>query len=148
MANRNLANNTAVKEEVLSNDLDEVSALNQSSYVVKTGEMNVSVFSTTVAVNRGLSNQMNECVKSKINRNAEKCSIQKGVVSVKKKFIEKEKEGKRPYLGLKGFLMMILGFLVFAIGAGAWSYVLMGLGLLIFGIGGLVILYSIIRPRK
>lgn len=148
VTSRNLASNPAVKEEILSNDLDESVALNQSTDVSKAGEMNVPVSNITVTANRGRSIHVNECVKSKIKRNTERSGIQKAVITAKKKFNEKEKGSKRRYLGLKGFLLMILGFLVFMIGAGAWSYILMGLGLLILAIGGLVILYSIFRPRK
>jgi ABC-type Na+ efflux pump permease subunit len=148
VTSRNLASNTVANEVVVSDDLDEAMALNQSTDVVKSGEVNLPLFSTTVTANRGLSNQMNECVKSKINRNAEKSGIQKAVVSAKKKFNEKEKGSKRPNYGLKGFLLMVLGFLIVVLGVDMLSFFLFGLGLLIFALGGLVILYSIFRPRK
>ncbi len=148
VTSRNLVSKPVANEVIVSNDLDEGLALNQSTDDVTVGEMNVTVFSATVAMKRGLSIPANEYFKSIFNRNAEKSGIQKAVVTTKNKFNEKEKGSKRRYLGLKGFLLMILGFLVFMIGAGAWSYILMGLGLLIFGIGGLVILYGIFRRRN
>jgi hypothetical protein len=69
--------------------------------------------------------------------------IHKSYIAAKKQINKKDKSGKRRYLGLKGFLMMVVGVILFFTGAEAWSYVLMGLGLLMFGVGFLLILYGI-----
>jgi hypothetical protein len=146
LASRNLVNNSIAHKVILSDELDEATAFREILDVVKT--IKVNLFVSPINVNANLANPVHadESFKSIFPKNAEKNSFIKAVVCAKKKFIEKER--KRPYLGLKGFLLMILGLIIFAIGAGAWSYILLGLGLLIFGVGGLVVLYSVFRPRK
>jgi hypothetical protein len=69
--------------------------------------------------------------------------VRKSYIAAKKQINKKDNSGKRRYLGLKGFLMMVVGVILFFTGAEAWSYVLMGLGLLMFGVGFLLILYGI-----
>jgi hypothetical protein len=69
--------------------------------------------------------------------------IHKSYIAAKKQINKKDNSRKRRYLGLKGFLMMVVGVILFFTGAEAWSYVLMGLGLLMFGVGFLLILYGI-----
>ncbi len=148
MASGNLANNTIVNKVVLSEELHEATALPVTSDVVKTTKVNLFVSPLNVDADLAIPLHTNESVKTRYTNNAEKKSIQKAVVTAKKKFIEKEKERKRPNFGLKGFLMLVVAFLIIALGIEILSFFLVILGLLIFAMGASVILYSFIRPRK
>jgi hypothetical protein len=86
---------------------------------------------------------MNRLFKEKISITSPTSPIHKSYIGAKKQINKKDNSGKRRYLGLKGFLMMVVGVILFFTGAEAWSYVLMGLGLLMFGVGFLLILYGI-----
>ena len=148
MASGNLANNTIANKVILSEELHEVTALPVTSDVVKTTKVNLFVSPLNVDADLAIPVHADQGVKS-VNPNiAEKKSIQKAVVTAKKKFIEKEKERKRPNFGLKGFLMLVVAFLIIALGIEILSFFLVILGLLIFAMGASVILYSFIRPRK
>ena len=148
MASGNLANNTIANKVILSEELHEATALVETSDVVKTTKVNLFVSPLNVDADLAIPVHADQGVKS-VNPNiAEKKSIQKAVVTAKKKFIEKEKERKRPNFGLKGFLMLVVAFLIIALGIEILSFFLVILGLLIFAMGASVILYSFIRPRK
>ncbi len=146
MASGNLANNTNANKVILSEELHEVTALPETSDVVKPAKVNLFVSPLNVDADLAIPVHADQGVKS-VNPNiAEKKSIQKAVVTAKKKF--KEKERKRPNFGLKGFLMLVVAFLIIALGIEILSFFLVILGLLIFAMGASVILYSFIRPRK
>jgi hypothetical protein len=145
-ANGSLANNTIANKVILSEELHEVTALPETSDVVKPAKVNLFVSPLNVDADLAIPVHADQGVKS-VNPNiAEKKSIQKAVVSAKKNF--KEKERKRPNFGLKGFLMLVVAFLIIALGIEILSFFLVILGLLIFVMGASVILYSFIRPRK
>ena len=61
------------------------------------------------------------------------------------KIEKKVKSDRRGYTGIKGFLFIVAGVIVFFLGAEAWSYVLMLLGLILVAVGLLVILIGILR---
>ncbi len=146
MASGNLANNTIANKVILSEELHEATALPVTSDVVKTTKVNLFVSPLNVDADLAIPVHADQGVKS-VNPNiAEKKSIQKAVVTAKKKF--KEKERKRPNFGLKGFLMLVIAFLIVALGIEILSFFLVIFGLLIFAMGASVILYSFIRPRK
>ncbi len=148
MASGNLANNTIANKVILSEELHKATALIETSDVVKTTKVNLFVSPLNVDADLAIPVHADQGVKS-VNPNiAEKKSIQKAVVTAKKKFIEKEKERKRPNFGLKGFLMLVVAFLIIALGIEILSFFLVILGLLLFAMGASVILYSFIRPRK
>jgi hypothetical protein len=86
---------------------------------------------------------MNRLFKEEISITSPTSPIHKSYIAAKKQINKKDNSRKRRYLGLKGFLMMVVGVILFFTGAEAWSYVLMGLGLLMFGVGFLLILYGI-----
>ena len=86
---------------------------------------------------------MNRLLKEEISITSPTSPIHKSYIAAKKQINKKDNSRKRRYLGLKGFLMMVVGVILFFTGAEAWSYVLMGLGLLMFGVGFLLILYGI-----
>jgi hypothetical protein len=77
--------------------------------------------------------------------------VRKSYIAAKKQINKKDNSGKRRYLALKGFLMMVAGVLLFVIGASlfyateVWWIVLVLLGLLAFAVGGLVILYAFFK---
>ena len=77
--------------------------------------------------------------------------VRKSYITAKKQINKKDNSGKRRYLALKGFLMMIAGVLLFVIGvslyyvAEVWGLVVVLLGLLAFAVGGLVILYAFFK---
>lgn len=146
MASGNLANNTNANKVILSEELHEVTAWTETSDVVKTTKVNLFVSPINVDSDLAIPLHKNECVKTLNTNNAEKSSRQKAVVSAKRNF--KEKERKRPNFGLKGFLMLVVAFLIVALGIEILSFFLVILGLLIFAMGASVILYSFIRPRK
>ena len=146
MASGNLANNTIANKVILSEELHEVTALPVTSDVVKTTKVNLFVSPLNVDADLAIPFHANEGVKSVNPNNAEKSGIQKAVVSAKRNF--KEKDRKRPNFGLKGFLMLVVAFLIIALGIEILSFFLVILGLLIFAMGASVILYSFIRPRK
>jgi hypothetical protein len=146
MASGNLANNTIANKVVLSEELHEATALPVTSDVVKTTKVNLFVSPLNVDADLAIPLHTNECVKTLNANNAEKSSLQKDVLSAKENF--KEKERKRPNFGLKGFLMLVVAFLIIALGIEILSFFLVILGLLIFAMGASVILYSFIRPRK
>ena len=145
-ANGSLANNTIANKVILSEELHETTALIETSDVVKTTKVNHFVSPLHVDADLTIPVHANEGVKSVNPNNAEKSGIQKAVVSAKRNF--KEKERKRPNFGLKGFLMLVVAFLIIALGIEILSFFLVILGLLIFAMGASVILYSFIRPRK
>ena len=144
--NGSLANNTNANKVVLSEELHEATALTETSDVVKTTKVNLFVSPINVDADLAIPLHKNECVKTLNTNNAEKSSLQKDVLSAKENF--KEKERKRPNFGLKGFLMLVVAFLIIALGIEILSFFLVILGLLIFAMGASVILYSFIRPRK
>lgn len=146
MASGNLANNTIANKVILSEELHEATALPVTSDVVKTTKVNLFVSPLNVDADLVIPVQADESVKTRYTKNAEKSGLQKDEVSAKKKF--KEKERKRPNFGLKGFLMLVIAFLIVALGIEILSFFLVILGLLIFAMGASVILYSFIRPRK
>lgn len=146
MASGNLANNTIANKVILSEELHEATALPVTSDVVKTTKVNLFVSPINVDADLAIPFHANEGVKSVNPNNAEKSGIQKAVVSAKRNF--KEKDRKRPNFGLKGFLMLVIAFLIVALGIEILSFFHVILGLLIFAMGASVIFYSFIRPRK
>jgi ABC-type bacteriocin/lantibiotic exporter with double-glycine peptidase domain len=146
MASGNLANNTIANKVILSEELHEATSLTEISDVVKPVVVNLVVNPENINSDLTIPVHANEGVKSVNPNNAEKYGRQKDLFSAKKKFQEKER--KRPNFGLKGFLMLVVAFLIIALGIEILSFFLVILGLLIFAMGASVILYSIIRPRK
>ena len=146
MASGNLANNTNANKLILSEEYAEATASTETPDVVKPAKMNLAVSPLNVNADLAIPVHADQGVKSVNPNNAEKSGIQKAVVSAKRDF--KEKERKRPNFGLKGFLMLVVAFLIVALGIEILSFFLVILGLLLFAMGASVILYSFIRPRK
>ena len=77
--------------------------------------------------------------------------VRKSYIAAKKQIIKKDKSSKKPKLALKGFLGMVAGVILFAIGASlfwvteVWWLVFVLLGLLALVVGGLVILYAFFK---
>ncbi len=145
MASGNLANNTNPNKLILSEEYAEATALSVISDVVKPVVVNLVVNPENINSDLTIPVHSNESVKTLNTNIAEKSSLQKDVLSAKKNF--KEEERKRPNFGLKGFLMLVIAFLIVALGIEILSFFLVILGLLIFAMGASVILYSFIRPR-
>jgi hypothetical protein len=94
---------------------------------------------------------MNLLLKEEMSNLLPISQVRKSYIAAKKQINKKDKSGKRRYLALKGFLMMVAGVLLFAIGdslyyvAELWGLVVVLLGLLAFAVGGLLILYAFFK---
>jgi hypothetical protein len=77
--------------------------------------------------------------------------VRKSYIAAKKQIIKKDKSSKKPKLALKGFLGMVAGVILFAIGASlfystmVWWVVFVLLGLLLIIVGLLMILYAFFK---
>jgi hypothetical protein len=77
--------------------------------------------------------------------------VRKSYIAAKKQIIKKDKSSKKPKLALKGFLGMVAGVILFAIGANlywvaeVWGLVVVLLGLATIIVGILVILYAFFK---
>ncbi len=77
--------------------------------------------------------------------------VRKSYIAAKKQIIKKDKSSKKPKLALKGFLGMVAGVILFAIGASlfystmVWWLVFVLLGLLLIIVGLLMILYAFFK---
>jgi hypothetical protein len=94
---------------------------------------------------------MNLLLKEEISITSPTSPIHKSYIAAKKQINKKDNSGKRRYLALKGFLMMVAGVLLVVIGvslyyvAELWGLVVVLLGLLAFAVGGLLILYAFFK---
>ncbi len=77
--------------------------------------------------------------------------VRKSYIVAKKQIIKKDKSSKKPKLALKGFLGMVAGVILFAVGANlywvaeVWGLVVVLLGLATIIVGILVILYAFFK---
>jgi hypothetical protein len=77
--------------------------------------------------------------------------VRKSYIAAKKQIIKKDKSSKKPKLALKGFLGMVAGVILFAVGANlywvaeVWGLVVVLLGLATIIVGILVILYAFFK---
>jgi hypothetical protein len=94
---------------------------------------------------------MNLLLKEEMSNLLPISQVRKSYIAAKKQIIKKDNSGKRRYLALKGFLMMVAGVLLVVIGvslyyvAELWGLVVVLLGLLAFAVGGLLILYAFFK---
>ena len=94
---------------------------------------------------------MNRLFKEEISITSPTSPIHKSYIAAKKQIIKKDKSSKKPKLALKGFLGMVAGVILFAIGANlywvaeVWGLVVVLLGLATIIVGILLILYAFFK---
>lgn len=104
------------------------------------------VLPQTIIENQGVKvDHFNNFRNVEISNPISKIKIYNSLEETKVKIEKKVKSDRRGYTGIKGFLFIVAGVIVFFLGAEAWSYVLMLLGLILVAVGFLVILNGILR---
>ncbi len=94
---------------------------------------------------------MNLLLKEEMSNLLPISQVRKSYIAAKKQIIKKDKSSKKPKLALKGFLGMVAGVILFAIGASlfystmVWWLVFVLLGLLLIIVGLLMILYAFFK---
>jgi hypothetical protein len=94
---------------------------------------------------------MNLLIKEEMSNLLPISQVRKSYIAAKKQIIKKDKSSKKPKLALKGFLGMVAGVILFAIGASlfystmVWWLVFVLLGLLLVIVGLLMILYAFFK---
>ena len=94
---------------------------------------------------------MNLLLKEEMSNLLPISQVRKSYIAAKKQIIKKDKSSKKPKLALKGFLGMVAGVILFAIGASlfystmVWWVVFVLLGLLLIIVGLLMILYAFFK---
>lgn len=122
------------------------SELSVSRSILVNDAMVQCVLPQTIIENQGVKvDHFNNFRNVEISNPISKIKIYNSLDETKVKIEKKVKSDRRGYTGIKGFLFIVAGVIVFFLGAEAWSYVLMLLGLILVAVGLLVILIGILR---
>ncbi len=122
------------------------SELSLSRSILANDAMVQCVLPQTIIENQGVKvDHFNNFRNVEISNPISKIKIYNSLEETKVKIEKKVKSDRRGYTGIKGFLFIVAGVIVFFLGAEAWSYVLMLLGLILVAVGLLVILIGILR---
>lgn len=122
------------------------SELSLSRSILANDAMVQCVLPQTIIENQGVKvDHFNNFRNVEISNPISKIKIYNSLEETKVKIEKKVKSDRRGYTGIKGFLFIVAGVIVFFLGAEAWSYVFMLLGLILVAVGLLVILIGILR---